>query len=84
MLVTVQWPLDASMLTKRRSTLVPDRWRNAIASPAGDQTGENEWLSSVTRRTSVPAASRIAMSVPKASVLVAAMNRPSGDHDGAR
>ena len=63
---------------------MPSRWRNATASPAGDQTGEKEWASSVTRRTSLPAASRIATSVPNASVFVAAIHAPSGEYAGVR
>jgi dipeptidyl aminopeptidase/acylaminoacyl peptidase len=81
---TAQRPLDGSSFAIRRSTLVPVRWRNATASPAGDQTGENDSPSSVTRRTSVPAESRIAMFVSNASVFVAAIQRPSGDQAGAR
>ena len=50
---------------------------------AGDQTGENECASSVTRRTSLPSWSRIAMSVPNASVFVAAIHSPSGEYAGA-
>jgi hypothetical protein len=55
-----------------RSVIIPSRRRNAIASPFGDQTGENECLSFVSRSSSAPLwASRMTTSVPKLSVLVA-------------
>ena len=63
--------------------MLPSRWRKAIASPAGDHTGEKEPSSSVTRRISAPVApSRMTTSVPKLSVRVAAMYLPSGDGAG--
>src|SRR6266550_6862368 len=67
---TVQLPFDPSRRARSRSTIWPARWRKAIESPVGDQTGENEWPSLVTRRTSFPFMSRMTTSVPKLSVLV--------------
>ena len=67
----------ASPPSGRRSC--PARWRNATASPAGDQTGEKECPSSVTRRTSLPDASRIATSVPKARSSSPRSSCPSGE-----
>ena len=48
-----------------RSTIWPARWRNAIASPAGDQTGENEWrVVGDAEDLLAPVSSRITTSVP--------------------
>ncbi len=66
-----------------RSTMRPSMFMYTIESPFGDQTGAHERPSLVRRRTSVPLfASRIATSVPSELVLVTAIQRPSGDHDG--
>jgi hypothetical protein len=68
-----------------RSTISPSMWRNAIASPAGDQTGAHERPSSVIRSSSRPwAASRMTTSLPNAVVLVATMYVPSGENRGSR
>jgi hypothetical protein len=56
-----------------------------MASPRGDQVGDQERPSFVRRRSSVPVrASRTTTSVPNGPVFVAARYRPSGDQAGAR
>ena len=72
--VTVQSGPDPPSLASLRSTIWPSMWRNAMASPAGDQTGAHDPPSVVTRSSSRPwAASRITTSLPKLLVRVAAM-----------
>ena len=74
-----------SIVAIRRSTIWPFTCRNAIASPRGDQDGDQEWPSLVILATSPPvAASRTTMSVPNGPVFVAATYLPSGDQAGAR
>ena len=61
----------------------PSMCMYAIESPFGDQTGAQDRPSLVRRRISLPfLPSRIATSVPSELVLVTAIQRPSGDHDG--
>ena len=68
-----------------RSTVWPSMWRNAMPSPAGDQTGDQDASSSVTRMSSWPEPpSRMTTFVPRDVVNVAAMYRPSGEYDGWR
>ena len=83
MSLTVQSGRCPSSRTSSRSTIWPWMWRNAIASPTGDQTGAQDAPSLVSRRSSRPLdASRMTTSLPKLLVLVAAMYRPSGENDG--
>jgi hypothetical protein len=57
-----------------RSTIWPSMWKNAIASPFGDQVGAHEAPSVVRRRSSRPrTASRMTTSDPNALIRVAAM-----------
>ena len=71
---TVQSGAAPSSRTSLRSTIWPRMWRNAIASPTGDQTGAHDAPSLVRRSSSRPlAASRMTTSLPKLLCLVAAM-----------
>ena len=77
---TVQAGAVPSSLARRRSTVWPSRWRNAMPSPAGDQVGAHDAPSvgdaQELLRRSMP--SRMTTSVPKADVRVAATYAPVG------